>query len=606
MQEPRNRPNKFAWIIIVVVSALITLCVCFVFLFLKLFGLNNGSTIANISYDIFTTIFVIAQFFFVYFQWFAAKQLQQSRQVTNASSTSRIPQGILGVPPPTNPISILQRENIVKDVYTKLVQPSTRAVVLTGIVGCGKSYTAALVREYVEKQRFDNQGPYTGESIWLEIDQNTVINDIAVSLFNELDKPVPDLENLSTQNQAAVLFNALNDANEARLIILDQFDKLLDAQTGYIYANRPGMGEWLDAILTQHCGCRFLLTSRLWPRGPHGYDIANENEYSIEKLSDDEAKQLLRRQSDNRVSQAKPEELDRILVYCDNHPLALTLVASRLRVHHLELSTFLRDSAHIKRWIEDLASNGLDGGLNELYETQLTPLQQKLLLAFSIFRKPVLREAAATIFRLQIAPGQLLSNCDVLVRLHLLQASKMYQDHYQLHPIVSAYSRYQFDRSNEEANEVFLQEAHAEAARYYLQQAKHPTVQKELGLGVTLQQFYKVEAIWHQCQSRQQQKAYTLLELENIFPKDLRKQQENMILLDLYQQLLPSENWDPKPMESLHIYDNLGEVCQALGKTQEALNYYNEVLALARDLKDYNKEQRTREIIAELSQRLNR
>jgi hypothetical protein len=48
--------------------------------------------------------------------------------------------------------------------------------------------------------------------------------------------------------------------------VLDQFENLLDSN-GYALPNRPGIGEWLDALNSQPCTCRILLTSRPDPQG---------------------------------------------------------------------------------------------------------------------------------------------------------------------------------------------------------------------------------------------------------------------------------------------------------------------------------------------------
>jgi hypothetical protein len=47
--------------------------------------------------------------------------------------------GIMGVPPPTDPRTIQQREKAVRDVYTKLTQSDISVIALTGIGGVGKS-----------------------------------------------------------------------------------------------------------------------------------------------------------------------------------------------------------------------------------------------------------------------------------------------------------------------------------------------------------------------------------------------------------------------------------------------------------------------------------
>ncbi len=611
-EQQRRWSARSTWLRIIIIASLIILCIFFIFLILKILGLNTGLAIASIFYDIFTTIFVIATF---WYQWPAVRRLQQAQQLANTSS-GQLPRGILGVPPSTDLKNIQQCEKVVKDVYARLIQPDATAVLLTGIVGCGKSHVAALICSNAEKQREVNAGPFTGKPLWLEIDENVIISDIAVTLFEELGNHIADFDNLSLQNQATALFNALNQADQTRLIVLDQFDRLLDPQTGHIRADHSGVGEWLDAIISQPCKCRIILTSRYRPYGPRGYNPAGMNEYCIEGLDDAEAKQLLLSRGGNKVARPQPSELDKALTWCNNHPLALALLASRLNDHSLGLSTFFIDPAHIKRWREEIASYGPDGGLDTIYMTQLTPEQQKLLLAFSIFRKPVPRDAAQALIsftvpmsRVQSVAGVLvkfpiprsrvLYNCEVLLRHHLIQASRDDEDCYQLHPIVAAYAQDHFDKSDEEANEDMLQRAHAEAAQYYLQKPESSTTGVDQHSARVFPQLQLIEAIWHQCQAGQWQKAYDLLEQEKKF-SSLRSQSEDTVLLELYLQLVASNKWHPKDLEKLRIYNNLGEICKALGKKQEALRYYSEVLAISRALQDSNREQTTLEVISEL------
>src|SRR6266705_2915957 len=150
--------------ILVIVSLIILSSFC-IFLILKFLGLNIGLNIASIFYDVFTTIFVIATF---WYQWPAIRRLQQTQQLANALPSVRS-RGIQGVPPSTDTKTIQQCEEAVKTVYARLIQPDATAVVLTGIVGSGKSHVAALVCNYAEKQRLANVEPFTGKPIWLEI-----------------------------------------------------------------------------------------------------------------------------------------------------------------------------------------------------------------------------------------------------------------------------------------------------------------------------------------------------------------------------------------------------------------------------------------------------
>ena len=113
--------------------------------------------------------------------------------------------GIVGLPPPTNPRTIQQREQAVREVYTKLIQQDITAIALTGIAGVGKSTLAALIYRYVEEQRQTHTSPFQAETLWLTIDPAVTFADLAGNLFEALDKPLPDLGNLAPQNQAVIL-----------------------------------------------------------------------------------------------------------------------------------------------------------------------------------------------------------------------------------------------------------------------------------------------------------------------------------------------------------------------------------------------------------------
>jgi hypothetical protein len=75
--------------------------------------------------------------------------------------------GIVGIPPPTDQVTIAQRENVVQDIYERLTQPDITAIVLTGIGGIGKSTLAALVYNYAKEQHHTSKGSFTAEPIWI-------------------------------------------------------------------------------------------------------------------------------------------------------------------------------------------------------------------------------------------------------------------------------------------------------------------------------------------------------------------------------------------------------------------------------------------------------
>ncbi len=485
--------------------------------------------------------------------------------------------GIVGFPPPTDSRTIQQREKVVKEVYAQLLQPDITAIVLTGIGGVGKSTLAALIHRHAEEQRRLGSSPFTAEALWLRIDPAVTITDLVGTIFEALDKPQLDFGSLTPQNLAVALFNALNTTERSRLIVLDQFENLLDTQTGYALADHAGVGEWLDALNSQPCRCRVLLTSRLWPQGTREYPPTYMQEYHSRGMEIAEGIELLRKQE----VVATEAELRMAVEHCTGHAFALTLLASFLRRNRsLSLTTLFSNPTYAQLWTGNIARNLLDS----IYNQQLNEVQRKLLLAFSIYREPVSLDAAKPLldFSAEVPEAQTLPALDVLLRQHLLQASG--EGRYQLHTIVADYAHSRFNGHHEQTNQQTLQDAHARAAQYYLQQAARscpPREQRRQRSDV----HDLVEAVWQHSQAGQWQEAYNLMEQEELFA-DLNRWGGNAILLELYEPLLPVHRWHPQPTQAACIYSNLGAVYSALGQMERAHEYLERALNMCREQGD--------------------
>ena len=484
--------------------------------------------------------------------------------------------GIQAMPPPTDPETILPREKDVQEVSTRLIQPGTTAIVLTGIGGIGKSTLAALVFNYLEEQRLTTADLFSGKSLWFSIDEKTTFLDLAGNLFDALDRPLPDFSHLAPQNQAEVLFTLLNTTDRSRLVVLDQFENLLEWNTGHALAERPGVSEWLDAINSQHCTCRILLTCRLWPHGTREFPPTCLQEFPVKDLEISEGMELLRKQGVD-AAQATDSELRAAVMRFDAHALALSLLASILRHNRsLKLKDLLEEQTYSHAWHGDIARNLLD----YIYKVQLDHVQRQLLLAFSVFRVPVRLEAAQALMN-RISPIQLLSSLNVLLLQNLLQASA--EGRYQLHAIVADYASRNFNEKSERANQRVRQAMHSKAVQYYLQQAERNYPSRNNRRIISDVQPF-IEAIWHLCQAKQWQKAYDLAKKEYLFA-DLRRWREYAVLLELCQLLLPG-NWHPKHLVASLIYSNLAWAYDMLGEKEEAKGNYQEALGIFMKLKD--------------------
>jgi len=490
--------------------------------------------------------------------------------IPNASPSSAKPahRGIIGLPPLTDPRTIQQREQIVREVYSKLTQPDITAIALTGIGGVGKSTLAALIYRYVEKQRQIQADLFLAETLWLTIDPAVTFADLAGNLFEALGKPLPDLGNLAPQNQAVALFNALNSIGKPRLLILDQFENLLNWETGHALTDRPGVGEWLDIINSQQCVCRILLTSRPHPVGTREYPPTYLQEYAVRGLERNEGIALLQSQGIKGTG----IELQSAVSYCDGHAFALILLATLMRNHHLDLPTLFKNST---LWSGDIATNLLD----QIYTQKLNEAQRELLLAFSVYREPVPIEATLAIIT-EMSRTQTPLALKALVTQHLVEA--VGEGRYQLHAIVSVYAQGRFNGSSDETNHGPLQTAHAKAAQYYLRRAETTSLPR--GKRRIVSDVHDlIEAIWQYCQARNWQEAYHLMEQEKIL-EDLNDWRDYATLQELCELLLPLEKWHAKPLQEARIYSILGESYRILGKIEDAQKYLQWALTKYKEL----------------------
>lgn len=482
--------------------------------------------------------------------------------------------GILGLPPPTDARTIQQRVAAVQEVYTLLTEPAISAVVLTGIGGVGKSTLAALVYSHAERQRQAGQGPFTGPAIWLNIDQAVTMADLAGNLCEVFGKPLPDFSNLSLQHQALALFNILNTPDESRLLVLDQFENLLDWQTGHALADRPGVGEWLDAMNSQPCHSRLLMTTRPWPLGTREYPPTCMQEYKVRGLEPAEGVELLRKLG----VEADETALRAVVERCGGHVFALTLLASLLRNRNITLSAFFHDQTYEHVWTGNVARNLLD----KIYTSQLNDVQRKLLLAFSVYREPVPLSAARVLceFEERVSAGDIQQGLDALLAQHLLQA--MGNGCYQLHAIVGKYARDNFVAHDDAANKRARCTAHQKAAQYYLRLAATeypPREQRE-----SVSDFDPlVEAVWQFCQARQWREAFNLLEREKLFT-GLKALGGLAIVLELYKLLLPLKKWQATPLESAHISNRLGSIYRSLGRRELAVQHLEQAIAFCKEV----------------------
>jgi tetratricopeptide (TPR) repeat protein len=486
--------------------------------------------------------------------------------------------GIAGVPPPTDQSAIQQRTQLVEAIYTKLTQPGINALALTGIGGMGKSTLAALLCHYTAAQSSSGKGFFQAPPLWLSIDQAATFADVIGTIFQLLDKPLSILDNLSPAGQVEALFTLLDTLALPRLIVLDQFDNLLDWATGRALPTQLGVSEWINALGSRPwiSNGRLLLTSRPFPQGTQIILSPCFQEYAVGGLTTQEGLALLRL----RGTQAAEADLQTAVNFCDGHPLSLVLLMALIRLYEIPLVDLLAEPT---LWIGDIATNLLDAVFR-----RLTQEQQAVLRAISVYRTAV-PVAALTPFLPGSSSQQILLSLKPLLVQQVIQPAE--NGRYQVHAVVTRYAQTHFVEGDWLANQQLLRAAHATAAHYYLEQAQVTVLPREQRRGVNDIQGI-IEAVWHYMQAAQWQEAYALVEQEALLT-DLSFWGGNILLLDLCRSLLSQTEWQPEPEQAIAIYFNLGSAYNNLGNTQQALEALQQALAICREVGDRNMEAAT-------------
>jgi tetratricopeptide (TPR) repeat protein len=476
---------------------------------------------------------------------------------------------LVDTPPFVDDGASATRSHEIKALYTLLTRPHASGVLMTGLSGIGKTTLAALVYHYVEHLRFSDKRFFTDQSIWLKMEPTTTLVDIVDALYRALNRTLPaSSHNAAPSLLSNELFRLLNTLEQPRLIVLDQFEELLDVRTGLVRNAQDGIAALFQFLVHRHCRCRFLLVSRFAPWGLPAYPPLYLPTFEIPPLQIHEGVALLRLWG----VQGLRDELEEAVAYCQGHAQALLVLRSMLTLDStISLSALSREAAQRQRWIGKAAHEFLA----YCYIHQLGRNQNLLLRSFSLYRNPIPENAVLEMLRQEDqalgAPisSSRRSTIDELLSLKLLSSQI---SRYTVPSVVAESIRLCFQQEDAPS----FQQAHACAAHYYLQLARGKSHLKRQRKNMDdISEL--IEAVWHLCQAQSYEQAYNLWRDEQLFIT-LYRWGESAVLREIYQQFL---NWEEGLTAT--IYNELGDIAAMQGQMAEAQRYFTHALSLCSD-----------------------
>ncbi|HEX9133186.1 MAG TPA: hypothetical protein VF844_12915 [Ktedonobacteraceae bacterium] len=251
------------------------------------------------------------------------------------------------VPPLTDPRIVLQRADEVSAVFRMLSDAQTSTLVLAGDPGAGKSTLAALLYRGLKMAAQAGQVPIR-HFVWLSLGPYATLPDVIAAILSEIriahasgagpdpgiHEGIPDFFMQKPEEQIGLLRQTLSRPHESTLVVVDQFEELLDDELAQGMVGRGALPLFLDMLQMELGASRVLLTCRRSPFNTQNGANARVRTNLVSRISIPEGVALLQQ----RGVQGMPEELSLIWQRCAGHVFGLVLFSALCALSGFSLS----------------------------------------------------------------------------------------------------------------------------------------------------------------------------------------------------------------------------------------------------------------------------
>jgi tetratricopeptide (TPR) repeat protein len=457
------------------------------------------------------------------------------------------------------------RDDECSELNTWLTDSSVSMIGIRGEGGIGKSTLMAKV--FAESQGFVGK-------FWADVRMGTSIAALAEQSLQEFGALPEQVRSLQEKDLMPRLLRQLQQGRY--LLAIDNLESVLTAEGDW----RGGYEEFLDGFQNLGSESVLLLAGREYPQKYSGWRRSRWLTLK-EGLTPSEGAALL----ESLEVTDTPENCARVSEQVQGNPLALSLIAGWLRNEYRQPEERL--VSHLSQHTDLFQLEGKHRGepnisvdrVLQWSVDRLTSAQQYLLTQVSVLRGAFDAELATA---LVLEP--LVHDADLydLERRSLLQElpqrSQDGQRLFQLQPRIREFVQkqaYNLITAHERAIDYFWSHRQTEFARDDTQDAIS----------------HYEETFHHQCKLGHYQEAAVPLDACDAF---LRRRGYDQLLVNLYSQL--HTEWHPTPEQRQDYEDygaicnNLGNACHSLGQYQQAIVFFQQSLAIAREIGARNRE----------------